>query len=57
MMNRHSLSLFSFLKQNNFEVSNTSKTITFKKIKKYNLIISYGYKKKINSEIIKKIKN
>ena len=54
--NNKQTKLIKFLKQNNFEVSNTSKTITFKQIKKYNLIISYGYKKKINSEIIKKLK-
>tara|TARA_A100001015_G_scaffold306072_1_gene399772 strand:+ start:932 stop:1690 length:759 start_codon:yes stop_codon:yes gene_type:complete len=48
--------LIKFLRQNNFEVSNTSKTITFKQIKKYNLIISFGYKKIINSEIINKLK-
>ncbi len=54
--NNKQTKLIKFLKQNNFEVSNTNKTITFKKIKKYDLIISYGYKKKINSEIIKKLK-
>ncbi len=53
--NNKQTKLIGFIKQNNFNVFQTSKKITFKQVKKFNLIISYGYKEIINSEIIKKL--
>jgi len=54
--NKKQTKLIKFLESKNFKVIQTKKKISYKKIKKFNLIISFGYKEIINSEIIKKIK-
>lgn len=55
--NNKQTKLIKFLKQNNYEINNSKKRITFEQIKKYDLIISYGYKKIINEDLVNKLKN
>lgn len=54
--NKKKTKLIKFLESKNFKVTQTQKKINYKQVKKFDLIISFGYKKIINKEVIKKIK-
>lgn len=54
--NKNKTSLISFIKSKNWKIKNHNKTINYFQIYKHDLIISFGYKKIIKKELLKKIK-
>jgi len=53
--NKKQTNLIKFLENRNFKVSHTQNKINEKKINKYDLIISFGYKKIIDYKFLKKL--
>ncbi len=49
-------SLIKFIKSKNWNVKNQTKTINYSLVEKYDLIISFGYKRIIKKALLKKIK-
>ena len=55
--NSKKTSLISFMKKNNWSVKNQTKSLTYVEALKYDLIISFGYKKIIKKNLIRKLPN